>query len=213
MPPNLLARLFACLGPVAVLSLLPATLLRAALPTPAQSPPPASLAGQLLIAAPAMSDPRFDRAVILMVRHSQTGALGIAINQPLGERPLAVLLDALGEKDSGASGTIRIFMGGPVQPEFAFVLHSSDYRASSTVDIDGQVAMTASRDILRDIAHDRGPTKRLIAFGYAGWAPGQLEGELAQRFWFTAPADAKLIFDADRDKVWDEAMKRRMQDL
>jgi putative transcriptional regulator len=213
MPPNLLARLFACLALVAALSLLPATLLRAALPTPAQSPPPASLAGQLLIAAPAMSDPRFDRAVILMVRHSQTGALGIAINQPLGERPLAMVLDALGEKDSGASGAVRIFIGGPVQPEVGFVIHSSDYRAAGTLDLDGHVAMTSSREILRDIAHGGGPSKRLIAFGYAGWGPGQLEGEMANRFWFTAPADAKLIFDEDRDKVWDEAMKRRTQDL
>jgi putative transcriptional regulator len=211
MPPHLLARLFACL--VAALSLLPATLLRAALPTPAQSPPPASLAGQLLIAAPAMSDPRFDRAVILMVRHSQTGALGIAINQPLGERPLAMVLDALGEKDSGASGTVRIFMGGPVQPEVGFVIHSSDYRVSGTLDLDGHVAMTANREILRDIAHGGGPGKRLIAFGYAGWGPGQLEGEMANRFWFAASADAKLIFDEDRAKVWDEAMKRRTQDL
>jgi putative transcriptional regulator len=213
MPSNLLARLFAGLGLVAALSLLPATLLRAALPTPAQSPAPTSLAGQLLIAAPAMSDPRFDRAVILMVRHSQASALGIAINQPLGERPLAMVLDALGEKDSGATGTVRIFMGGPVQPELAFVLHGSDYRTTGTLDLDGHVAMTSSREILRDIAHDRGPVKRLIAFGYAGWGPDQLEGELAQRFWFTAPADAKLIFDEDRDKVWDEAMKRRTQDL
>src|SRR6516165_8558488 len=170
MPPNLLARLFACLGLVAALSLLPATFLRAALPTPAQSPPPTSLAGQLLIAAPAMSDPRFDRAVILMVRHSQTGALGIAINQPLGE------------KDSGASGTVRIFMRGPVQPEIGFVIHSSEYRASGTLDLDGHVAMTSSREILRDIAHGGGPSKRLIAFGYAGWGPGQLEGEMANRF-------------------------------
>jgi len=213
MPPNLLARLFACLGLVAALSLLPATLLRAALSTPAQSPTPTSLAGQLLIAAPAMADPRFDRAVILMVRHSQSGALGIAINQPLGERPLAMVLDALGEKDSGVTGTVRIFMGGPVQPELAFVLHGSDYRITGTLDLDGHVAMTSSREILRDIAHDRGPGKRLIAFGYAGWGPGQLEGELVQRFWFTAPADARLIFDEDRDKVWDEAMKRRTQDL
>ena len=209
MPPNLLARLFACLGLVAALSLLPATFLRAALPTPAQSPPPTSLAGQLLIAAPAMSDPRFDRAVILMVRHSQTGALGIAINQPLGERPLAMVLDALGEKDSGASGTVRIFMGGPVQPEIGFVIHSSEYRASGTLDLDGHVAMTSSREILRDIAHGGGPSKRLIAFGYAGWRGGQLEDEIAQGAWFTEPEDPKLVFDEDRGKVWDEAMKKR----
>jgi putative transcriptional regulator len=73
--------------------------------------------------------------------------------------------------------------------------------------------MTASREILRDIGHQQGPQKALVAFGYAGWAAGQLEGEMAQRAWFTAPADMKLVFDEDRDKVWDKAMKRRTQDL
>jgi putative transcriptional regulator len=100
-----------------------------------------------------------------------------------------------------------------VQPEIGFVLHSADYRRSDTVDIDAHVAMTASREILRDIANRHGPQKFLVAFGYAGWAPTQLEGELAQGFWFIAPEDARLVFDLDRGKVWDDAMKRRTQDL
>ena len=93
------------------------------------------------------------------------------------------------------------------------MVHSSDYRRPDTIAIDGRVAMTSSRDILRDIGNSQGPTKSLIAFGYAGWGPGQLEGELAQRFWFTTPIDAALVFDRERDKVWDDAMKRRTQDL
>jgi putative transcriptional regulator len=108
---------------------------------------------------------------------------------------------------------VRIFAGGPVQPEIGFVVHSAEYHRSDTVDIDGRVAMTSSLEILRDIGNHRGPSKSLIAFGYAGWAPGQLEGELAHGFWFTTPQDAKLIFDEDRDEVWDNAMKRRTQDL
>jgi putative transcriptional regulator len=193
--------------------LLPATLVHAALQSPAQSPGQASLAGQILIASPTLRDPRFDHAVILMVRHSPGGALGIVLNRPLGERPLASLLDDIGEKNSAAAGSLRIFYGGPVQPEIGFVVHSTDYHRPETIEIDGRVAMTSSREILRDIASQHGPQMLLVAFGYAGWGPGQLESELGQRAWFTAAEDSKLIFDEDRDKVWDDAMAHRTQDL
>jgi putative transcriptional regulator len=192
---------------------LPALLAAAAPSYPAEAPARASLAGQLLIATPAMLDPRFDQAVILMVRHDATGALGIVINKPAGERPLAALREALGEKDSGATGTIRLFAGGPVQPIAGFVLHSTDYHRPATIDIDGRVAMTSDLQILRDIAAGTGPMKSLVAFGYAGWGPGQLENELAHNVWYTAPADPGLVFDDDRDKLWEHATARRTQDL
>ena len=105
------------LGAIAAAMLLPATLLHAALPTPTEAPEQASLTGQLLIAAPTMGDPRFAHTVILMVRHDRNGALGIVINRPIGERPLAGILEALGEKDTAVAGQVRIFAGGPVQPE------------------------------------------------------------------------------------------------
>jgi putative transcriptional regulator len=187
--------------------------LGAALPTAAQTPTPASLAGQLLVASPSMGDPRFARTVIVMVRHDKDGAFGIIVNRPIGERPLAGLLEMLGEKDTAVAGTVRIFAGGPVQPEMGFVVHSSDYHRPGTIDINGRVAMTASREILRDIGHNNGPNKSLIAFGYAGWGPGQLEGELARRDWSIAPGASNLIFDEDREKVWDAAFAQRMQDL
>jgi putative transcriptional regulator len=193
--------------------LLPATLLHAALQNPAEPPGQASLAGRILIASPGLRDPRFDHTVVLMVRHSAGGALGIVLNHPLGERPLASLLDAIGENSSGITGTLRIFSGGPVQPEIGFVIHSTDYHRPETTEIDGRVAMTSSREILRDIASQHGPQMVLVAFGYAGWGPGQLENELAQRAWFTAAADSKLIFEDDRDKLWDDAMAHRTQDL
>jgi putative transcriptional regulator len=193
--------------------LLPATLLHAALQNPAAAPGQVSLAGQVLIASPALRDPRLDHTVILMVRHSPGGALGIVLNRPLGERALASLLDDIGEKNSGVGGSLRIFSGGPVQPEIGFVVHSTDYHRPETIEIDSRVAMTSSREILRDIASQHGPEKLLVAFGYAGWAAGQLEGELAQRAWFTAAADRKLIFEEERDKVWDDAMTHRTQDL
>jgi putative transcriptional regulator len=207
------SRWFKRLSLIAAATLLPATLLDAALEAPKQVPQRVSLAGQLLIASPSMGDPRFYHTVILMVRHDKNGALGIVINRPQQERPLASLLDALGEKDAGAEGSVRIFAGGPVQPDVGFVVHSADYHRAGTIDIDGHVAMTSSREILRDIGRQQGPKKSLVAFGYAGWGPGQLEGEMALRAWFTAADDPGLVFDMDRDKVWDEAMKRRTQDL
>ena len=192
---------------------LPASLLHAALQDPGAAPSQASLAGQVLIAAPSMRDPRFDHTVVLMVRHSAEGAFGIVINRPVGETPLKSVLAAIGEKDEGVSGNLRIFYGGPAQPEAGFVLHSADYQRDQTIKIDADVAMTSSREILRDIANGHGPQKNLVAFGYAGWGAGQLEGELALHGWYTAVSDSKLIFDTDREKVWDEAMARRTQDL
>jgi putative transcriptional regulator len=182
-------------------------------PDPAQSAetkPRASLAGQFLIATPAMRDSRFDHTVILMLRHDQDGAFGIVINRPLGQRPLA---DLLGTKDTAASGNVQVFVGGPVQPNIGFVVHSTEYHRAETLDVDGRVAMTSSLEVLRDIAEKKGPAKTLIAFGYAGWAPGQLEGELARNVWYTAPEDPALVFDDDRDKVWEHATGRRTQDL
>jgi putative transcriptional regulator len=196
---------------VAALALAP--FLRVALPAPAQAPAIASLAGQLLVAAPTMGDPRFERTVILMVRHDKDGAFGITINRPIAERSLAALMEIIGESGTAAEGTVRIFAGGPVQPETGFVVHSGDYHRTGTIDINARLAMTSNRDILRDIVRNSGPKQSLIAFGYAGWAPGQLEGELARRDWVIAPGDSKLIFDEDRNKVWDLAYAQRMQDL
>jgi putative transcriptional regulator len=204
---------FARLSLVVATGILPPTFREAAFQTPTQAPASGSLAGQLLIASPAMGDPRFQRTVILMVKHDRSGALGIVINRPLQERSLASLLAALGEQDTGVAGNVRIFAGGPVQPDVGFVVHSADYRRPETIDIDGRVAMTSSREILHDIGNNSGPKKTLVAFGYAGWRPGQLEEELSHGVWFTAAEDAALVFDVDRDKVWDDAMKRRTQDL
>jgi putative transcriptional regulator len=180
---------------------------------PAGTPEPPSLKGQFLIATPTMRDPRFDRAVILMVSHGRDGALGIVINRPLGEKPLADILAAFGKKDMAAAGNVPVFLGGPVQPEVSFVIHGSDYRRPATMNIDSRLAATPSGEVLDDIARQQGPAKRLIVFGYAGWSPGQLEGELARNVWYMAPADPGLVFDDDRDKVWEHAVARRTQDL
>jgi putative transcriptional regulator len=185
---------------------LPAAVLHAALP--AEEPDvnaPSSLAGQLLIASPQMRDP-FDHAVILMAQHSRDGALGIVINHPLDSRPIASLLQALGADSAGVKDSVRIFLGGPVSPNVAFVLHSAEYHHDDTVDIDGRVALSDAADVLRDIGQGKGPSKSLVALGYAGWAPSQLEDEIARGAWVTAPEDPNLVFDDDRAKVWTDAL-------
>jgi putative transcriptional regulator len=196
---------------VAVLGVLlaSATLAIAALPKAEPEPDGDAMAGQFLVAAPQIGDPRFYHAVILIVRHDKGGAFGIIINHPLGERPMASLMAAIGENTDGVAGNVRLFAGGPVQPGIGFVVHGPDYHRGETIDIDGHLAMTSSLGVLRDIGHDKGPRQRLIAFGYAGWTAGQLEGELAQGVWFTEPEDPKLVFDEDPAKVWDDAMARR----
>jgi putative transcriptional regulator len=195
---------------------LPAAALFAAamLLRPAAADPPeiASLTGQLLLAAPTIGDPRFAHTVILMVRHDGQGAFGIVINRPVGESSIASLLEGSGEDVSGISGNLRIFSGGPVQQELGFVVHSAEYHLDGTLEV-GRVAMTANRQVLRDIGHKQGPVKSLFALGYAGWGPGQLEGEVAHRDWFTTPAEPRLIFDDDRANLWEEAMARRTRDL
>lgn len=170
--------------------------------------PATSLVGQLLVAAPDIGDPRFSHTVVLIVQHSRDGTLGIAINRPIGEQPIAKLLGSTGQDDRGVSGNVRVFAGGPVEPWLGFVVHSADYHRAQTVSIDGHVAMTSSPEVLRDIGHNAGPQKSLVAFGYSGWGPGQLENELAQHGWFTIPEDPKLIFDDDPAKMWDDATAR-----
>jgi len=181
--------------------------------TPKQAPAHPSLAGQFLVAAETMGDPRFAQTVILMVRHDANGALGIVINRPLRERPVGDLLEALGEPRGEATGNMRLFFGGPVQPELGFVIHTADYRRPESFPIGSRFAMTGSKEIIADILKGKGPRKSLIAFGYAGWAAGQLENELKLNAWHTAAADEHLIFDEDRGRLWERAMERRTREL
>ena len=176
-------------------------------------------AGELLIASAAIQDPRFHHAVILLLRHDEKGAFGLVINHPLTERPIAGLLAESGGQadpdapDSTIEGTIRVFLGGPVEPSYGFVIHSGEYRRPETLTLDIGVAMTATKDILRDIGHGRGPEKYLFALGYAGWGAGQLEGEIGRHDWFTTPAEPDLVFDEQRGQLWERALTRRTREL
>ena len=190
-----------------------AILLSAARPGSDDPPAGQSLAGQFLVATPEMGDPRFAETVILLVRHDKTGALGIVINRPVVERSMASLMEELGDKNPDAKGTVRIYAGGPVESSVGFVIHSAEYHRAETMAVDEHVSVTSSLQVLRDLGRGAGPHKALVAFGYAGWGPGQLENEMAQRGWFTEPEDPKLLFDVERSVVWKEALSRRSRDL
>ena len=187
---------------------LHAALPKGELPKEGLSAAPPTLAGLLLIASPRMVDPRFRRSVILMVRHDKAGAFGIAINRPVAEQPVATLLEGADDRELAQAGTVRIFAGGPVQPEIGFVVHTADYDRQETAHVNAEVAVTGNLEVLRDMARGLGPSKAIVVVGYAGWGPGQLDFELARDDWLVAPADPELVFDMPRERVWDAAMAR-----
>ena len=191
--------------------LLQTAFLKAALPGSDETPVRPSLVGQLLVASPEMGDPRFEHAVILIIQDGPAGAMGIVINKLIGEQPLANIFDALGQEHAEVTGDVRVFSGGPVQPEAGFVIHSPDYHRAETVAVTDRISVTSNIEILKDIASKKGPGKLLVAFGYAGWGPDQLDHEMEERAWATAEADPALVFDEDRDNVWDHAWKRRTE--
>jgi putative transcriptional regulator len=192
--------------------LAPAALFGAA-PTTVDTPQGQFLTGQFLVATPEMGDPRFRETVILMVRHSKDGAMGLIINRPAGDQKLSRILQDLGDSGEGATGSVPLYLGGPVQPELGFILHTTDYRRAGIIDVNGTVAVTATKEIIRDIATGNGPNKFMLIFGYAGWGPGQLEGELKRNSWYTTPFDLSMVFDMERDRVWERAVERRTRDL
>jgi putative transcriptional regulator len=166
------------------------------------------LDGQLLIAMPGMGDPRFERSVIFMCAHSAGGAMGLIVNKPADELSFADLLAQLKIAASVDLRATRVHFGGPVEHGRGFVLHSAEYSvADSSLCVSPEFAMTATVDILQDMAKGEGPSRALLALGYAGWGPGQLEGEIQANGWLTAPADMDLVFGArDADK-WGDALR------
>ncbi len=164
------------------------------------------LTGQLLIAMPQMADPRFAQTVIYMCAHSDDGAMGLVINRQIDSISFPGLLKQLEIDAPGANDQIRVMFGGPVETGRGFVLHSPDYVQESTLMIEGDLGLTATMDILKDIASGSGPKRSLLALGYAGWAPGQLDHEIQANGWLHAPAGADLIFNDNIDSKWDRAL-------
>jgi putative transcriptional regulator len=164
------------------------------------------LTGQLLIAMPSMRDARFTRSVIFMCAHNENGAMGLVVNRLVGAITFPDLLDQLGIQTTADTEEIRVHFGGPVESGRGFVLHSSDYNQDSTLEVDSKIALTATIDILRDIATGSGPRQRLMALGYAGWGPGQLDLEIQDNGWLHVEADDELIFGDDLNNKWERAI-------
>jgi putative transcriptional regulator len=170
--------------------------------------PAGYISGQLLVATPRMGDPRFARTVIYMVDHDAKGAMGLVINRSYGEGPWNALLEGFGVEHEDVAGSVRLHYGGPVDTGRGFVLHSTDYTGVSTRVVDSGVAFSTGLDVLEAVAHGKGPRRSLFVLGYAGWGPGQLEGEMAHDDWLTAPAEETLIFGDDPDEIWEKALDR-----
>ncbi len=179
------------------------------------------LDGQMLIAMPGIGDPRFDHSVIYLCAHSDSGAMGIIVNKRLPEMSFADLLGRLAIVESKerammdeAIRQLPIQYGGPVEPGRGFVLHSPDYQSSeATLPIAEQIALTATRAILRALAVGAGPSKALLALGYSGWGPGQLEAEIQHNGWLSCEADDDLVFGHDFEGKYALAMQKIGVDL
>ncbi len=169
--------------------------------------PALSLTGKLLIAMPGMADPRFDKSVIYLCAHSGREAMGLIVNKPAPGLRLADLLEQLSIEAGPDCPDAGVRLGGPVEHGRGFVLHSADYRSnSSTLQVDDRFGMTATLDVLEDIARGAGPARAMLMLGYAGWGAGQLEGEIARNAWLTAEAREDVVFAEDDGPKWSRAL-------
>jgi putative transcriptional regulator len=172
-----------------------------------------SLAGQLLVAMPQMQDPRFARSVVYLCAHSgDGGAMGLVVNKTIDALTLGELYAHLKiepkMESMGANRPQPVHFGGPVDPGRGFVLHSADYHEEATLEVGDEFAMTATLDILRAMGNGEGPSRSLLALGYAGWAPGQLDAEIHANGWLSVAADGDLVFGDDDDGKWLRALKK-----
>jgi len=168
-----------------------------------------SLTGQLLVAMPQMQDPRFARSVVYLCAHSgEAGAMGLVVNKTIDALTIEELYSHLKIEHARANRPQPVHFGGPVDPGRGFVLHSIDYHEEGTLGIGGEFAMTATLDILRAMGKGEGPRRSLLALGYAGWAPGQLDAEIQANGWLWVAADADLVFEATDDSKWERALAK-----
>ncbi len=166
------------------------------------------LAGHLLIAMPGMQDPRFDHSVVCLCAHSSDGAMGVMVNRPLAGMVFDDLLRQLKVEPQPPARRLRMLSGGPVETGRGFVLHTDDWRTEGSLDFAPGLTLTASTDILAAIAGGGGPRDGVLALGYAGWGPGQLEDEIQRNAWLNVPADEALLFREDLSGSWNAALAR-----
>jgi len=167
-----------------------------------------NLTGKLLVAMPGMGDPRFDKAVILICAHSPEGSMGLIVNKPAPGVDVADLLDQLNIPKAETNRAIRVHFGGPVEHARGFVLHSADYAANdTTLRVDERFGMTATLDVLEELATGRGPESALLMLGYSGWGPGQLEEEILLNGWLICDGTLELVFARDSSMKWNNAVQ------
>ena len=164
------------------------------------------LTGQLLIAMPAMQDPRFVQSVILICAHNPDGAMGVVLNRPIKAPKFPELLQQLGIEPNPPRRLLTVGTGGPVDDQRGFVLHSPDWTGEGSLDIDGRHSLSAHLDILRAVAEGGGPERARLVLGYAGWGAGQLDAEMMQNAWLNVPADENIIYDTDYNTKWQRAL-------
>lgn len=171
-------------------------------------PDESDLTAKLLIAMPGMGDPRFEHSVVLICAHSPDGAMGLIVNKPMADLRFVELAGQLEIGEGAPAWDDVVRYGGPVEPGRGFVLHSIDFASPlATLEVGGGFAMTATLDILEELAAGRGPERALLALGYAGWGPGQLEAEILANGWLTAEAAPELVFDSADAGKWSAALK------
>lgn len=173
---------------------------------------PNYLSGQFLLAMPGIGDPRFDRAVIAICAHDENGAMGIGVGTPINDVRLHELLDQF-DIGRGAAPDAPVSLGGPMEPGRGFVLHSRDWGGQDTIDVGGRWSLSGSIDVLRAIAGGRGPKRWLVALGYAGWAPGQLDEEMTRHGWFNVAGDDALLFDVPMHERWSRGFRQAGVDV
>lgn len=173
----------------------------------------AGLTGQVLLAMPSMTDPRFERSVICVCAHNDEGAMGIVINKTLDSIDFLELLGELDIPAGDAAADVTVHFGGPVENQRGFVLHSADYTHPDTLVVDEKVGLTATMDVLRALAGGNGPRNAILALGYAGWGPGQLESEIRENAWLSVPYDDALVFDVANEDKWERAFNSIGVDL
>lgn len=166
------------------------------------------LTGKLLVAMPGMPDSRFTKSVVYICSHSDEGAMGLIINQLVPSIQFPDLLKQLKIEQSSSDEHIRVYQGGPVDGERGFVLHSSEYMINSTVVVDDDFSLTATVDVLRDLAQGVGPAKSILALGYSGWGPGQLDQEMRDNGWLSVDSNPDIVFDFNIENKWNRALSQ-----
>lgn len=166
------------------------------------------LTGQFLIAMPTMDDPNFQRTLIYVCHHAEEGAMGLIVNKPLTDLKFVDILSQLDIEQTAPCDRIIVHRGGPVDRARGFVLHTADYDRQGTLKVNGDIALSATTEILRAIASGAGPKRSLMALGYAGWGEGQLDYEIKQNAWLSVPADDDILFSPDVDTKWERALAK-----